>query len=158
MNPASIIGRFLVWSAFAGGLGAVAMVLVLWAFTASGLAKVRLVIALGALITRSYEKAGLVGGLVHAVAGVFFGQVYTLALLAINHPGFGSNMMWGAAMGMLQGVVTSIALIAVVADVHPLEEFQQRSFAIALSHWVGHVVYGLVVGAVIGASGLIAGP
>ncbi len=158
MNAASVVGRFLVWSAIAGGLGALAMVLVLWVFTVSGLAKVRLVIALGALVTRSYEKAGLVGGLVHAVAGVFFGQIYTLVLLAINHPGLGTNMMWGAALGMLQGVVTSIALIAVVADAHPLEEFQQRSFAIALSHWVGHVVYGLVVGAVIGVSGLIGGP
>ena len=155
MNSATFIGKFILWSAVAGGLGAVAMLLVLWTFTVSGLAKVRLVIAVGSLLTRSYEKAALVGGCVHAALAIFFGQIYTWALIAIGHPGVGSSMMWGAAMGMFQGLVMSLVLIAAVADAHPLEEFQQRSFAIALSNWVAHVFYGLVVGAVIGVSGLI---
>jgi len=155
MNIATLIGKFILWSAVAGGLGALAMLLVLWVFTISGLAKVRLVIAVGSLLTRSYEKAALVGGCIHAALGLFFGQIYTWALVAIGHPGIGSNMMWGAVMGMFQGLVMSLVLIAAVADAHPLEEFQQRSFAIALSNWAAHVFYGLVVGAVIGASGLI---
>jgi hypothetical protein len=155
MNLASLVGRFLIWSAIAGELGAVAMVLVLWAFTRSGLAKTRLIIAIGSLVTRSYERAAWMGGMIHVVAGLFFGQIYTLVLLAIGHPGVGPNMMWGAVLGMFHGLIMSLLLIAAVADAHPLEEFQQRSFAIALSHWVGHVAYGLVVGAAIGASGLI---
>ncbi len=155
MNSATLIGKFILWSALAGGFGAAAMLLVLWLFTVSGLAKVRLVIAVGSLLTRSYEKAALVGGCVHVTLAVFFGQIYTWVLIAIGHPGIGASMLWGATLGMFQGLVMSLILIAAVAEAHPLEEFQQRSFAIALSNWVAHVFYGLVVGAVIGASGLI---
>jgi len=133
------------------------MVLVLGAFTKSGLANARLIIAVGSLVTRSYEKAPLVGGMIHAAAGVFFAQIYTLAMLTVAHPGVGTNMLLGAAIGMLHGLFMALVLIAAVADAHPLEEFQQRSFAIAVSHWVAHIIYGLVVGAVIGASGIIVG-
>jgi hypothetical protein len=155
MNAVTIIGGYLFWSTVAGSLGAAAMVLVLWGFTQSGLAKVRLLIALGSLVTRSYEKAILVGGFVHAVAGVFFGLCYTFIMVAVGHPGIGSNMLLGAVIGMLHGLVMALVLVSTVAEVHPLPEFQQRGYVIALSHWVGHVVYGLTVGFVIGMSGLI---
>ncbi len=134
------------------------MGLVLWGFTQSGLANAKLIIAVGSLLTRSYEKAAQVGCFVHLAAGVFFAQVYTYIMVAIGHPGIGTNLLCGGAIGMLHGLIMSLILIAAVADAHPIEEFQQRSFAIALSHWVGHVAYGLVVGAVIGASGIIVAP
>ncbi len=76
-------------------------------------------------------------------------------MVAVGHPGIGTNLIVGGGLGMIHGLIMSLILIAAVADAHPLEEFQQRSFSIALSHWVGHVAYGLVVGAVIGASGLV---
>jgi len=158
MSAASLVGRFLLWSTLAGVLGAAAMVLVLWAFTCSGLANARLIIAVGSLLTRSYEKAMLVGGFVHLSAGIFFAQIYTYIMVAIGHPGIGTNLICGAAIGMFHGLIMSLILVAAVADAHPIEEFQQRSFAIALSHWVAHVAYGLVVGAVIGASGIIVAP
>jgi len=131
------------------------MVLVLWVFTRSGLAKARLIIAVGSLLTRSYERAALVGSFVHLALGIFFGQIYAFIMVEIAHPGFGTNLLIGGGLGMIHGLIMSLILIAAVADAHPLEEFQQRSFAIALSHWVGHVFYGLAVGAVIGASGII---
>ncbi|MGH8336371.1 MAG: hypothetical protein ACRETL_06010, partial [Gammaproteobacteria bacterium] len=131
MSAASLIGYFLLWSAIAGVLGAVAMGLVLWGFTRSGLANAKLIIAVGSLLTRSYEKATLVGCFVHLAAGVFFAQIYTLGMISIGRPGFATNMLWGGAIGMLHGLIMSLVLVAAVADAHPLEEFQQRSFAIA---------------------------
>ncbi len=154
MSAASLVGQFLVWSTLAGVLGAIAMGLVLWGFTKSGIANAKLIIAIGSLLTRSYENAALVGGFVHLAAGVFFAQLYTFAMIVLNQPGVGANMLWGGAIGMLHGLFMSLILVAAVADAHPVEEFQQRSFAIAISHWVGHIVYGMVVGAVIGASGI----
>ncbi len=154
-SAASLIGQFMIWSTLAGVVGAGAMCVVLWAFTRSGLANVRLVIAVGSLLTRSYEKAALVGGFVHLAVGVFFAQIYTLGMVAIGHPGIATNMLWGGAIGFLHGLIMSLVLIAAVADAHPLEEFQQRSFPIAVSHWVAHVIYGMAVGVVIGASGLV---
>jgi hypothetical protein len=155
MSPATLIGEFLIWSAGAGLLGAAAMLVVLWAFTQSGLANARLLVAVGSLLTRSYENAPLVGGAIHIAAGVFFAQIYAFIMIAINHPGFGPNLTWGIFLGMFHGLIMSLVLIAAAGEVHPLEEFQQRSFSIALSHWVGHVAYGIVVGGVIGLSGLV---
>jgi len=76
-------------------------------------------------------------------------------MIAIAHPGAGANLLIGGAVGMFHGLMMALILIAAFAEVHPIEEFQQRSFAIALSHWVGHVCYDLVVGLVIGASGIV---
>jgi hypothetical protein len=156
MSAVSVILHFLAWSVAAGGVGALAMALVLWGFTRSGLTNARMVIAVGSLLTRSYENALLVGAFVHGIAGVLFGMVYTLILMVIGKPGVGPNLLLGVLLGGSQGLLVALSLVAVVADVHPLEEFRQRGFAIALSHWVGHMVYGLVVGGIIGASGLTA--
>jgi hypothetical protein len=155
MIPANVIGHFLAWTALAGLLGALAMLAVLWAFTTSGLAHVRLLVSVGSLLTRSYENAAVVGGTIHIGLGIFFAQIYAFLMMQIAHPGFGPNLAWGAIIGMMHGLIMSLVLIAAVAEVHPLAEFQKRSFAIALCHWVGHVAYGLVVGGVIGLSGLI---
>src|SRR5471030_1415284 len=99
MSPANLIGAFLLWATLAGLLGALAMLAVLWAFTRCGLARARLLIAVGSLLTRSYENAPLVGGAIHIFAGVFFAQIYAFFMMEIGHPGFGPNLMWGAALG-----------------------------------------------------------
>jgi hypothetical protein len=131
------------------------MLVVLWGLTCSGLAQTRLLVAVGSILTRSYENAPLVGGAVHVGLGVFFAQIYAFLMMEVGDPGLGPNLMWGAALGLMHGLIMSLFLIAAVAEVHPLEEFQKGSFAVALCHWVGHVAYGLVVGAVIGLSGLV---
>ena len=149
-----IAGKFFIWSAFGGLLGAGAMVMVLWAFTKTGLAKVRLVVAVGSLFTRSYERAVPVGCFVHVATGIFFGQIYGLVLMAIHSPNVGVNIAWGIGLGWFHGLMMALVLIGAIADAHPLEEFQQRSWAIAISHCVAHMMFGLVVGLVIGLSGL----
>lgn len=155
MGAASLIGRFLVWSAFAGLVGAGVMVAVLSAINRSGLTKVRLVISVGSLFTRSYERAEAVGWFVHAALGIFFGQIYALVLVAIGAQGVGVNLAWGAGLGLFHGLMMGLVLIGAVSDAHPLEEFQQRSFPIALSYCVAHFFYGLAVGAIIGLSGIV---
>jgi hypothetical protein len=155
MKAASLIGEYLALSIIAGGLGAGAMAGVLWGITRSGLSNARMVVAIGSLLTRSYEKATLVGGFVHAAAGVFFGLIYTLILVAVGHPGVGANLLLGALIGLVHGIMMALVLVATVAEEHPLPEFQQRGFDIAISHALAHVVYGAVVGAIVGASGLL---
>jgi len=154
MKAATLIGEFLVWSVIAGGLGVAAMTTVLWAITRSGLSNARMVVAVGSLLTRGYEKATLVGGFIHVTAGLFFGLVYTLILVAIGHGGVVPNLMFGALIGVVHGLIMALVLVAAVAEVHPLEEFQKGGFDIAVSHAAAHIVYGAVVGLVIGLSGL----
>jgi hypothetical protein len=156
MSPAAdLIGKYLLWSVVAGGLGVGVMTAVLWMITKSGISNARMVVAVGSLLTRGYEKAALVGGFVHTAAGIFFGLGYTYLLVAIGHAGVLPNILFGGLIGGVHGLVMALVLVAAVAEEHPMEEFQQRGFDVAVSHWFAHVAYGLVVGGVIGLSGLI---
>jgi hypothetical protein len=69
-----------------------------------------------------------------------------------------TEMPWsavlGAGVGFLHGLIVSLGLVWVVAEQHPLQEFNEAGMAIGLSHIVGHVVYGGVVGLVVGISPL----
>ncbi len=60
----------------------------------------------------------------------------------------------GAGLGALHGMVVSILLVWVIAERHPLQEFQGADFAIGLSHFIGHVAYGTVIGLVVGLASL----
>jgi len=155
VHNASLTLGLIIWSVFAGALGAGVMSLFLWGITRSGFCNVRMLVAIGSLVTRRYENAATVGGVVHAIAGMVFGIFYGYVLVSINHPGVGLNMLYGAVIGMMHGLIMALVLVAAVADEHPLPEFQQRGLSVAVAHWVGHLFYGLVVGAVIGMSGLI---
>jgi hypothetical protein len=63
-------------------------------------------------------------------------------------------MMLGLGLGVVHGMLVSLMLVWVVAEQHPLEEFNEATFAIGLSHLVGHVVFGGVVGLVVGLAPL----
>ncbi|MGA2053288.1 MAG: hypothetical protein ABSH19_08255 [Opitutales bacterium] len=154
MRAVTIVEEYLCWSILAGGCGVGVMTLVLWLITRSGISNARMVVAVGSLLTRSYERATLVGAFVHTAAGMFFGLIYTLLLMAIGHPGLVPNIFFGGLIGVVHGLLMALVLVAAVAEEHPLKEFQQSGFDVAVAHWVAHVVYGLVVGMVIGLSGL----
>ena len=55
-------------------------------------------------------------------------------------------------MGIFHGIVVSMVLVMAVSDSHPLEQFREAGFGVAISHFIGHVVYGLTVGIVFGLS------
>jgi hypothetical protein len=139
----------------AGALGAGMMSLFVWALTEMGISDVRMLAVIGTLVTRKQENASMVGGFIHLAAGMIFGVFYGYVLVSINHPGVGLNMLYGAVAGFLHGLIVAMILVAMVADEHPLKEFRQRGLSVAMAHWVAHLLYGLVVGAIIGASGLI---
>ena len=64
------------------------------------------------------------------------------------------SMMLGLGIGFFHGLVVSLALVWIVSERHPLEEFNDAGLAVGLSHLLGHVVYGGVVGVVVGLSSL----
>jgi hypothetical protein len=51
-------------------------------------------------------------------------------------------------------MVVTLALVWVVADQHPLEEFREADLAIGICHLAGHVVFGGVDGHIIGIAPL----
>ena len=149
---------FLLTAVFAGLLGTGGMTLVLFLITRSGLTNARMVFAVGSLFTRSHDSALVVGSVLHITSGLAFGMIYTLAMLAFPAGLNGIELIFvGLGFGFIHGLMVAFFLVAMVADFHPLEEFREAGIAVGMSHLIGHMVYGLLVGAGVAITG-IAGP
>lgn len=145
---------FLLTALTAGVLGGIAMEGVLWLIGRGGWAKADMIVALGSMFTKSRDTAWRVGALLHVVSAIGFALGYTLLILTLGYTRMPWSAALGAGVGFLHGLIVSLGLVWVVADQHPLEEFNEAGMAIGLSHIVGHVVYGAVVGFVVGVSPL----
>ena len=150
----TLLPTFLVTALVAGLLGGAVMEGVLWLIGRGGWAKADMIVALGSLLTKSRENAWRVGALVHAVSAIVFAIGYALLMHALGSTAMPWSAALGAGIGFAHGLIVSLGLVWVVAEQHPLAEFNDAGLAIGLSHIVGHVAYGLVVGFVVGVSPL----
>ena len=144
--------NYLVTSLVAGALGGLAMELVMLLIARAGLAKGDMILALGSLLTKSRENAYRTGIYIHVTAAMGFALVYTLLLVTLGYTHLPFSLMVALAVGVLHGLLVSLMLVWVVSDRHPLEEFKDADLLVGLSHFAGHVVYGGVVGVVVGLS------
>lgn len=147
--PTTMLVTFVLTALVAGVLGGLAMEGALWLIGRAGWAKADMIVALGSMFTKSRETARRVGAILHIVSAIGFAIGYTLLMIALG----ATEMPWSAALGVgvgfLHGLIVSLSLVWVVAEQHPLEEFNEAGLAIGLSHIVGHVAYGAVVGLVV---------
>ena len=155
MSLALFLVKYLVTSLVAGGLAGLAMELAMWRIARAGLAKGDMILALGSLLTKSRENAYRVGLVIHATAAVGFALVYTLLMVTLGYTHLPLSLMLGLGVGVLHGLLVSLMLVWVVADRHPLEEFKEADLLVGLTHFAGHVVYGGVIGLVVGLSPLL---
>jgi len=149
MNPASTIATFLVYAALAGLCGALAMTAVMKLVARTGWARGDMIVAVGSLFTKTRATAFSVGLVLHVLSAIVFGQIYTVLLIGLSLAAWPEGLFAGAGFGVFHGLVVSLALCWVVADQHPLEEFRRTGVSVALTHFIGHVAYGVVVGLVI---------
>ncbi|QYM78275.1 hypothetical protein K0B96_13325 [Horticoccus luteus] len=150
MPPVSIpVSTYLLVSLVAGVVGAIAMYIVMRLLNVRNWAHGDMVAAVGSMITKRRENSFAVGALVHLVVGVVFAFLYLLGFARIGFIHFPAAPIAGLFIGALHGSAVAIALVWVVSDQHPLQEFQRASLAVGVLHCIGHCVFGLVVGLVI---------
>lgn len=113
-----------------------------------------MVVALGGIVTRSRDSAWRVGMMLHALSAIGFAMVYAMLMLWLGSTGMPNALMVGVGAGFFHGLIVSLMLVWVVAEGHPFDEYNEAGLAVGLSHLLGHVVYGAVVGLVIGISPL----
>jgi len=147
--------KYLSTSLIAGVLGGLAMQLAMWLIARANLAKGDMILALGSLITKSRDSAYRVGFIVHAVAAIGFGLVYTLLMVTLGYTHLPQSLTLGVGVGIGHGLLVSLMLVWVVSDQHPLAEFKEADLLVGLSHFAGHVAYGAVVGFVVGLMPLV---
>lgn len=149
-NPSD--STFWITVLVAGVLGGLVVEGVLWIIGRRGWARADMVVALGSLVTRRRENAFTVGLAIHLLASVFFAFVYAAVMGKLGYTELPPSMMLGIGLGFVHGLVVSLGLVWVVAERHPLEEYNEAGLAIGLSHLVAHVAFGAAVGVVVGAS------
>ena len=149
MEPVTLIVTFLVYAALAGLLGALAMTATMRLLAQTGWARADMIVAVGSLLTKTRENAVMVGVFVHLISAIFFGILYAILLMGLDLSHWPMGFVVGAFFGVFHGLVVSLTLCWVVADQHPVEEFRSVGVSVAVAHFVGHVVFGAVVGLVI---------
>jgi len=154
MNVSEII-QFLLFSAVAGVIGTGGMTFIMYLVNKMGITNARMVIAIGSLLTKTRENAIRVGLIMHFTAGVIFAILYTLFFSLYGISGIIQLVGFGFGFGFIHGFIMSFILVIAVAEHHPLEEFRDAGFPVAIAHVVGHMVYGTLVGLVIGLSGIL---
>jgi len=126
----------------------------MWLMTRNGLAKGNMIVALGGMVTKSRDSAFRVGLILHTLSAIGFAMVYAMLMLWLGATGMPNALKVGLGVGFLHGLIVSLSLVWVVAEGHPFEEYNEAGLAVGLSHLIGHVVYGGVVGLVVGISPL----
>ena len=145
--------HFLLSTIFAGIIGTGGMTLFMHSITQTGIANADMVRAIGSIFTRSLDSALLVGTLLHFTAGVIFAMIYTILFGFFGAQGTLPHVGIGILIGFMHGFVLSFFLVISVAEHHPLKEFREAGFSVAVAHLIGHIIYGALVGLVIGLSG-----
>jgi hypothetical protein len=150
MHTVSEAAGFLGTSTVAGLLGGAAMLAVIRLITRSGWAKADMIVAVGSLFTRSHDRAFRTGIGIYIFSAIGFAIIYGMGLVKLGLAALPNSFFAGIGFGIFHGLIVSLMLVWVVAERHPLEEFQDAGFAVGVSHFAGHVAYGAVVGLVFG--------
>ena len=152
MNHTSI--SHIIWIAiWAGIIGTAGMEILLQSITKSGMANADMARAVGSLFTRKLENSYRIGIMIQTISGIIFAFLYAIIIVFFNVHGFLSCAGAGTLIGFIHGAIVGFVLVAAVAESHPLPEFREAGFSVAVAHWFGHIIYGLMVGAVIGLIG-----
>lgn len=144
------INQYFHIALLGGILATSGMTAILYIFDKAGLVNGDMVRAVGSLITKKYENALVPGLLLHYSSGIFFSIVYALAIDLFNTVTVESSIAYGVAIGIFHGAVVALVLVVIIAEHHPLEKFQKAGVAVAVLHWAAHIVFGLIVGIIVG--------
>lgn len=147
------LSEYIQIAILGGILGTGGMTLILYAFHKAELANGDMVRAVGSLVTKKYENSIRPGLVIHFSAGIFFSILYTIVIDLFDPASLGIAIAFGISMGLFHGAVVALLLV-VAAEHHPLEKFQKATFAVAALHWGAHVVYGFIIGLIIGVTTL----
>ncbi|MEQ9619176.1 MAG: hypothetical protein RIG61_08390 [Deltaproteobacteria bacterium] len=138
----------------AGIIATAGMSILLWAITRTGIADAAMIRAIGSIFTKSYAESFGPGLTVHFIVGIIIAFFY-VALISLFEPtSLAGAIALGGMVGVFHGVAFGFILVIAVAEHHPLEQFREAGFEVAIAHFLGHVVYGILIGLVVGLSGV----
>jgi hypothetical protein len=134
-----------------GGLaGTAAMTLFLLLPRWLGRAHVDVIRAGGALVVGSSNPSAFPVGLsIHIAMGIGFAFVYS-AFLSLSSLPF--NALTGLLLGSIHGVIAMLLVSILIMEHHPEPRYHDRGPATGLAQLGAHMIYGTIVGLVVGLS------
>ncbi len=139
--------KYILLPIVGGFIATLGITLVLWIIDKTGWTKADMVRAVGCLFTKSLENALKIGLVIHFTAGIIISGIYLHVLSLLNLPNFFSIVIVGALIGFIHGFVVGFGIV-IFAEHHPVEQFQEADFQVAVAHVLGHIVYGLLIGVI----------
>ena len=135
-----------------GVIATTAMTLFLYLFHWFKLANGDMLRALGSWVVKKYEGSFLPGLIIHYIGGICFALIYLWLWRLLPLQRVPDYIFLGLVFGFIHGLIVSFMLVVLVAEHHPMEEFRGAGFAVALVHLVAHIIYGAVLGLVVGST------
>ncbi len=142
-----------ILTVLAGIVGTAGMSLAMWIITKSGIANASMIRAIGSMFTKSYDNSFRPGLIVHFISGILFAFLYVILISLFAPTSLAASIGAGAMIGVFHGVAFGFLLVVTVAEHHPLEQYRNAGFEVAIAHFAGHVIYGILVGLVVGLTG-----
>lgn len=146
--------RLILIPIFAGFIGTLGITTVLWLINKTGWTNADMVRAIGSLFTKSLQNALRIGLAVHFSAGIIISAVYLHILSILSPEKLVTLIFVGGVIGFVHGFIFSFGLV-IFAEHHPVEQFQEADFEVAIAHILGHIVYGMLIGLIFGALRMI---
>ena len=132
----------------AGLAGTVAMTLFLLVPRWLGRAHVDVIRAGGSLVVGSSNRSAFPVGLaIHIAMGIGFAFVYS-AFLSLSSLPF--NALTGLLLGSIHGVIAMLLVSILIMEHHPEPRYHDRGPSTGLAQLGAHMLYGTVVGSVVG--------
>jgi hypothetical protein len=132
--------------ALSGFLATTAMIAVMTLIHKMKWANADMVRAVGSMITGAYENSFFIGLMAHYLIGIGFSFIYTLLISSAPVQSPGSTEIIAGLAGLVHGLMVGLLLMVEVAEHHPIDRFQRAGLGVAVSHVLGHIIYGLTVG------------
>ena len=108
--------------------------------------------AIGTLYHGAYYHSMMRGYITHYAFGMVSAFIYLFLLSVFQPATIAGYAAFGALIGFFHGCVVSYTLTVIVDEDHPLKEFRTYGYEVAVYYWAAQVVFGLVVGAIVGTA------
>ena len=128
-----------------GLVASLMMVIIMQLITLSGIANANMVQAIGGLVTRKRKFSVAAGLLIYFSAGIMFAFLYETILTSAFVNTSSTLLVAGSFLGFAHGLVVGSAIVIEAAGRHPLPEYRNAGFSVALAHILGHIVYGATI-------------
>jgi len=142
--------KYVLITLIAGIVASTARILFLELISKIRQAHVDMIKAIGTLYHGTYYHALLRGVSAHYTFGIVSAFIYLLLLGVFQPLTIYGSALYGGLIGFFHGCVVSFALTVIVDEDHPLPQFRKYGYEVVIYYWVAQIIYGIVVGAIIG--------